>query len=164
MARRGLAVKVVSSGLGLGYLPVAPGTWASAGAAAGYYALRRCLPMPDFLLVAEALFWCTVAIGAFVCPYAIRVYGKADPRRFVLDEVAGQWLTCLAFWWRGPLTNVVAAFVAFRFFDIVKPFPIRRLEKLPGAWGVMLDDLGAALYAAAALWVVCHGILDRFIS
>lgn len=163
MARRGLAVKVVSSGLGLGYLPVAPGTWASAGAALVYWLLHR-LSVPHPAAVLAGIFLFVVAVGMVVCPRAQDAYGEKDPRQFVLDEFAGLWLTCLLFWWRAPLETAAVAFFAFRAFDIVKPFPIRRLEKLPGAWGVMLDDLGAALYAAAALWVVCHGILDRFIS
>ena len=161
MAERDRAVKLAASALGLGHLPVAPGTWASAGAAAVYLLLRGLGDPVSYSLLA-VLTAAVIGLGIGVCPRAVEVYGSADPRRFVLDEVAGYWLTCLLFHWRGPVATALAAFVAFRFFDVLKPFPIRRLERIPGAWGVMLDDLAAALYAAAALYVICYGVVDRF--
>lgn len=155
------AVKMASSALGLGFLPVASGTWASAAAAVVYVVLHRLLvpsgadgPTVPCVVVLAGLFLIAVALGFMVCPAAQRLYGQRDPRPFVLDELAGQWLTCLLFWWRGPTQTVIAAFVAFRFFDILKPFPIRRIEGLRGAWGVMADDLLAALYAAGTLWAL----------
>jgi len=157
---RSVLVKAISSGMGLGYLPVAPGTWASAGSAAVYWLLCQ-LPGRASSLALAAVFLATVVVGLLVCRGAQAVYGQSDPRRFVLDEMAGLWLTCLLFQWRGPAATALAAFVAFRVFDAVKPFPLRRLEKLPGAWGVMADDLVAGLYSALALWVVCYGLLDR---
>ena len=160
---RDTAVKAAASALGLGHLPVAPGTWASAGAA-GVYLVVRCLPSPTWRLVLAGLIVAVCLLGLRVCPRAVDVYGRSDPGPFVLDEVAGTWLTCLLFWWRGPIAAAIAAFVAFRVFDIAKPFPIRRIEKVPGAWGVMADDLMAAVYSAAVLWPLCYGALDRFLA
>jgi phosphatidylglycerophosphatase A len=160
MAEGNRAVKAAASALGLGYLPVAPGTWASAGAAAAYYGLRALGDPLSYALLAM-LTLLVLALGVGVCPRAMLVYGSKDPRTFVLDEVAGCWLTCLIFQWRGPAETAVAAFVAFRFFDVLKPPPIRRLERIPGAWGVMADDLAAALYAAASLYLVCYGVIDQ---
>ena len=155
MRRNDTAVKAAASALGLGHLPVAPGTWASAGAAL-VYLLVQWLDRPVAYALLAALFVGVVVLGLAVCPRAIEVYGDKDPGPFVLDEVAGYWLTCLAFHWSSPLATAVSAFVAFRFFDIVKPFPIKRLERIPGAWGVMLDDLAAGVYSAALLWVVFY--------
>jgi len=152
-------VKLSASALGLGYLPLAPGTWASAGAAAVYLLLGRAGQATALSLVA-VLTGVVIGVGLAVYPRAEAIYGKKDAGQFVLDELAGYWLTCLLFQWRGPLPTALAAFVAFRFFDVLKPFPIRRIERIEGALGVMLDDLMAAVYAAAALYVVCYGILD----
>jgi phosphatidylglycerophosphatase A len=156
-------IKIVASALGLGHLPVAPGTWGSAGAAAVYVALRS-LPGAAWRVALCVLFLAVLALGLWAAPRAEKAYGKSDPGPFVLDEVAGVWLTCLAFRWRGPLVTAIAAFAAFRVFDIAKPFPVRRLEDLPGGWGVMMDDLAAAAYSVALLWPLCYGVLDRVLS
>ena len=148
-------VKAMASALGLGHLPVAPGTWASAAAAAAYVLIDR-LPAPWAPVLLGALLLGVFAAGLALVPAAEAAYGSKDPRQFVLDEVAGQWLTCLLFAWRGPLATAAAAFVAFRVFDIVKPFPIKRLETLPGGWGVMSDDLAAGAYAAGTLWLLAR--------
>ncbi len=152
MSRADLMVKLTSSALGLGYLPVAPGTWGSAGAAGAYWLLRQTGPAGP--VITGVLLLAVCVVGVWTCPAAIELFGASDPGRFVLDELAGCWLTCLLFWGRGPLVTAAAAFVAFRVFDILKPFPLRALERLPGAWGVMADDLGAALYAAGTLWIL----------
>jgi phosphatidylglycerophosphatase A len=158
-----LMVKAVASGLGLGYLPLAPGTAASAAGAVVYVLLRR-LPGASGALILVWLLVAASVAGVLICPRAQALYGQPDPRRFVLDEIAGVWLTCLLFWWRGPLATAAAAFVAFRVFDGLKPFGLRRLEKLPGGWGVMADDFGAAAYSALVLWPACYGIVDRLVS
>ena len=163
MPDRDIGVKLTASALGLGHLPLAPGTWASAGAAVAYLWLRSLGDPLSYGLLA-VLTAAVIGLGIGVCPRAIEVYESKDPRHFVLDEVAGYWLTCLFFHWRGPMATALAAFVAFRFFDVLKPYPIRRLERVPGAWGVMVDDLAAAVYAAASLYVVCYGVLDRFVG
>ena len=144
------------SACGLGYLPVAPGTWASAGAATAALILWTYLPHA-WVLVAIALgILLCIVMGMRLCPWAEKYYGKKDPGTFVIDEVAGQWLTCFLFMWapESAPAAVAAAFVAFRVFDIVKPPPARKIEHLPGGRGTMLDDLVAALYAAATVWMV----------
>jgi phosphatidylglycerophosphatase A len=97
---------------------------------------------------------------------------RADPPEVVIDEVVGMlialWPLSLGLWWQGvpgdvfPWPGWVLGFIAFRFFDIVKPPPVRQAERLPGAWGVMLDDVVAGLLAAvlaAAAAIVAHGVL-----
>lgn len=163
MKAKDLAVRAVASGLGLGYIPPAPGTFASAAGAVVCW-LLRCLPGATGPLILVWLFVAVAVTGVLISPRAQALYGEPDPRRFVLDEIAGVWATCLLFWWRGPLATAAAAFLVFRGFDGLKPFGLRRLEKLPGGWGVMADDLGAAACSAAVLWAVCYGIIDRLMA
>lgn len=149
--------KMSVTALGLGRLPVAPGTWGSAGAAAVYVGLRYALPGPWHVAALGAGVVLCVALGVRLGPWAESHYGKTDPGAFALDEVAGQWVACAPLLFLHPLTAAAFGFVAFRVFDILKPAPIRRLEHLPAGWGVMLDDLLAGLYAAA-LVTAAHGL------
>ena len=143
--------KLTVTACGLGMLPLCPGTWTSAASAVVWA-----------LLIDTGRPWAVA--GVALAPWAEKAFAREDPRPFVLDEVAGQWLTCLAFGWQGENVwlNAGVAFVAFRLFDVVKPPPIRRVEKLPARWGVMLDDVVAALYAAALLWVALRWIPAAF--
>ena len=134
-------VRLLGSGLGLGLVPWAPGTFGTLGAVA----LAWLCPGDLALLGAAAAVF---VVGQVL---AARL-GNADPGWFVLDEVAAYLLVPIGLgrgWlvWGG-------AFVFFRLFDIAKPWPIRKLERIPGGWGVMVDDLLAALYAHAALRVL----------
>lgn len=106
-----------------------------------------------------------VLAGSVICvkyaPAAIAATGKDDPREVVADEFAGQALTFLAVpflfppeitTWQICITTI-SGFLLFRLFDIIKPPPIRKLEKLPNGWGILADDLLAAVYAAIMLTV-----------
>ena len=149
--------KSIVTAFGLGLLPVAPGTWGTLLGVAVHAAAAQA-PRPwDSACLCAALA-ATIVAGLALCPWAERHFGARDPRPVVLDEVAGYMLTalCLPRW---PLpVAMTAAFVSSRVFDVAKPFPIRRLEKLPAGWGVMLDDLLASVYAVGAcylaFWVV----------
>ena len=87
----------------------------------------------------------TIVLGVPAATIAERESGRTDPGFVVIDEVIGQWIALLASPadWRHGLI----ALVLFRLFDITKPFPIRRLERLPGGWGIVFDDVAAGLYA-----------------
>jgi phosphatidylglycerophosphatase A len=87
----------------------------------------------------------TLLFGVPAASIVARESGNNDPGFVVIDEVTGQWITLLfcPADWRGA----AIAFVLFRLFDITKPFPIRRIERLPGGWGIVFDDVGAGLYA-----------------
>jgi phosphatidylglycerophosphatase A len=87
----------------------------------------------------------SIILGVPAATIAERESGRHDPGFVVIDEVAGQWLALLgspADWRHGLI-----ALVLFRIFDITKPFPVRRLERLPGGWGIVFDDVAAGLYA-----------------
>ena len=144
--------RVLATFFGLGLFPLVPGTAASAVAAAAYKIALHTLAWPLFLIVVAVLFLAGTAASA---AYAAAL-GSPDPGRIVVDEVCGQ-LVALAFL-PGTWTVVAVSFALFRFFDIIKPWPIRKLEGLPGGWGIMADDIGAGLAAAAftrlaLLWI-----------
>ena len=111
--------------------------------------------------------WATIVAAAAVTligiPAATRVaraYGSKDPQFVVIDEVAGQLVSLIAV----PLAwkTFLAGFILFRVFDIWKPFPIRRLERLPEGTGIVVDDLGAGLYAFAVMHLLLHfGVLMK---
>jgi phosphatidylglycerophosphatase A len=128
---------------GVGHAPFAPGTVASAITA---LALGVVGPSRPALIVALLA---VIVVGTWAAQQAERTLGGKDPGAIVIDEVAGMGLSVLAL----PLTPVVlgAAFVLFRVFDIVKPYPANTLQRLPGGVGVMIDDLVAGLYALLLL-------------
>jgi phosphatidylglycerophosphatase A len=133
---------VLATFFGVGLVPVAPGTVASAAAALIFKLVLHGLAWPFYASLVGLLFFIGVAASAV---HASEI-GRPDPGRVVIDEVCGQ-LIALAFLPAGWLP-VGLAFALFRFFDIIKPWPIRKLEKLPGGWGIMADDVGAGLAAA----------------
>jgi phosphatidylglycerophosphatase A len=135
-------VRVLSTFFGLGLSPILPGTIASAAATLLFVSALRGLAGPLYAGLVLALFF----VGVAVSKAAAAEIGRPDPGRIVIDEVCGQ-LVALAFLPAGwPPAGL--AFALFRVFDIIKPWPIRRLERLPGGWGIMADDVGAGLAAA----------------
>ncbi len=141
-------IKLAAAGLGSGYAPLAPGT---AGSLVGIplYLAFSAFPGPLWLLTLAA-FTC---LAWYLADGAERLFGRKDAQCIVIDEIAGlQWTLFLV---EPTLLRIAAGFVLFRLFDVVKPFPARRFqERLPGGYGVVADDLAAALYAAALLRVL----------
>jgi phosphatidylglycerophosphatase A len=82
-----------------------------------------------------------------------------DPSIVVIDEIVGMWITML--WLPKSLPVLVAGFLAFRAFDIVKPYPARQVERIPHGWGIMLDDVFAGIYALATTHVIVY-LLNLF--
>jgi phosphatidylglycerophosphatase A len=143
--------RFLGSAAGLGLLPFAPGTFGTL-AGVGLAVIALWAPNPDVaVLVFAAL---VTMLGVPLARAAEREAAREDPGWFVLDEVAG-FLLAVAFTPLAARTPFVllAAFVAFRVFDIAKPWPLRRLEKLPRGWGVMADDLAAGVYANVVVQV-----------
>ena len=148
-----IAVAVATAG-GAGFAPKAPGT---AGSIVGVlvYLVIEAAHANAYYLHAIIFFF---IVGTWASSRVERLYGH-DSRRIVIDEVVGQMITFGLFAGRYQLSAIYIAtgFGLFRLFDIVKPFPIRSLERLPGGLGVVADDVGAGLYALAALSLIHYG-------
>ena len=149
LTRKTTSAWIAATFFGAGYLKPGPGTYGSAAA------------VILWLLAAEVvhhntqmLSWVTLggvavatAVGIPAATRVAREAGRPDPGFVVIDEVAGQWVALLLM---PPLwPNALMAFILFRFFDILKPPPIRQLEALPEGTGIMVDDLGAGIFALA---------------
>ena len=144
----------VSTLLGTGHLRPGPGTWGSALTVVAWGAAGRLIP-PQWQWIAAAG-WCAAATAIGI-PAATREAsrsGKQDPSHVVIDEMAGQMLTLVA----APLhwKTLLAGFILFRCFDVLKPPPVRRFERLPGGTGIVVDDLAAGIYAWIVLQVLVH--------
>ena len=140
-----LGVGIATAG-GLGYAPLAPGTF---GSAAGVLIF---LFIDEWPLAAQlAVIAATTVIGIWASNVGIRHFGRSDPSHVVIDEVAGQLVTFVgvgsAIGWKGALLG----FALFRAFDITKPWPVNRFEALHGGLGIMADDVMAGIYACAVL-------------
>jgi phosphatidylglycerophosphatase A len=148
-----MAVAVATAG-GAGFAPKAPGT---AGSIVGVlvYLIIEATRAGAYYLHAIIFFF---IVGTWASARVERLYGH-DSQRIVIDEVIGQMITFGLFAGRYQLsaTYIAAGFVLFRLFDITKPFPVRRLERLPGGLGVVADDVGAGVYALAALALILYG-------
>lgn len=154
--------RLLTSCFGLGWLPLAPGSWGSLPSAVAF-GLACYFGGSDLLvfLLMLALF----ISGSIVClkfsSAAVAATGKDDPNEVVADEIAGQALTFLAMPFvigealsgRQILVIVSLGYFLFRLFDTVKPWPSYRLEELPGGWGILADDLMAGVYAGLTLMI-----------
>ena len=150
---------LVATFFGAGTLRPGPGTWGSLAAVLCWAAIARAIPPGERGLAAFAAAVLVTAVGIPAATRFARAAGAKDPQQVVIDEVAGQLLTLAA----APLDwkPLLAGFVLFRAFDILKPWPIRRLEKLPEGVGIVMDDLGAGVYAFAVLQLLLQaGILS----
>lgn len=140
--------QVLAVGFGSGLAPFAPGTCGTLVGVLVYLALAR-LPAPAYLLVVAVLF----AAGVPVCAARARRLGVHDHPSIVWDEIVG-YLIAMILAPRG-WPWVAGGFLAFRFFDIAKPWPVRWADRrVGGGWGIMLDDLLAGVYAFALLQIV----------
>ncbi len=140
--------RIVATFFGAGFCPIAPGTAASFVSALLYLFLLNGLSWPAQALVIVALFLVGVPAAS---RYAAEL-GQKDPGRIVIDEACGQ-LIALFMLPPDPV-SVAAAFFLFRIFDIIKPYPIKKLEGFPRGWGIMADDVGAGLASALVLRLV----------
>lgn len=136
----------VATLFGLGRLPVAPGTWGSLGALLVWAPLRSAIPALAWPLLAGL-----TALAVFTAGRAALALRRSDPSSVVIDEAAGMALTICVLPVVPSWLQLGAAFLLFRLFDVVKPPPLRLLERLPGGWGIVADDLGAGVYALLIL-------------
>src|SRR5271167_2845079 len=151
---------LVATFFGVGRLKPGPGTWGSLATVIVWALACSRIPVANRT-------WATIVAAAAVTiigiPAATRVArssGLKDPQFVVIDEVAGQLVSLIAV----PLAwkTFLAGLILFRIFDMWKPFPIRRLERLPDGTGIVVDDLGAGIYALAVMHLLLHfGLLMK---
>ena len=138
----------MATGFGVGYSPLAPGTLGTLIAIPVYYFLSN-ISSPIYEITVTGFFFLSV----WISENAETSFGKKDDQRIVIDEIIGFLITML--WVPKTVPFIIIGFFLFRFFDILKPFPIRRLEKgLKGGYGVVLDDLVAGVYANIILHLI----------
>lgn len=166
-SRRPRVAFLTASALGLGYLPLVPGTWGSLGGVALYLVMEWGIPrlgrwatgdawshgsLP-FTLAYLAVNLVVALVGVWAAGIVARHLNRKDPGVVVIDEVSGQLITYFAL---TPLSwpQLLIGFLLFRALDIWKPFPARQVESWREGWGIMADDWFAGLYAALLLWGV----------
>ncbi|MHC4122874.1 MAG: phosphatidylglycerophosphatase A family protein [Planctomycetota bacterium] len=165
--------RLLTSCFGLGWLPIAPGTWGSVPVALIFAVLSLLSTPPAITAVVMVILGLA---GSVVCvrfaPEIIASTGKNDPGEVVADEFAGETITFLiiCFVKTDSVDNYeicvisILGFLLFRFFDILKPWPIRKLEKLPKGWGILADDLLAGIYAGTVLLLCQINGLPAYIT
>ena len=144
----------VATFFGAGRLPAAPGTWGSAATVLLWWAITSWLPAAWQPETAAGLAALAVAIGIPAATRVARELGRKDPGCVVIDEVAGQLITLIAV----PVSwkTLLAGFILFRAFDTTKPPPVRQLERLPEGTGIVVDDIGAGIYALIVMQILLH--------
>jgi len=145
---------------GVGFIPIAPGTWGSL-VGVGIYLLLRTKALGEFSGFEFTLILTIQVItlsGIWAASRTERISGRKDPGKVVVDEVAGQLVSLIPTLMpilSAPLW-IMVSFILFRFFDIVKPYPARDMERLHGGLGIMCDDWVAGIYAATVLTFVAE--------
>jgi phosphatidylglycerophosphatase A len=147
--------RLLATGFGLGYLPLAPGTWASLATAAVWFGMYTWLG-PSALAIHLPVVCLLFPLAWVTSGSASRSLGQDDPKMVVIDEIFGQSLPFLFV--PVNLWTALGALALFRFFDILKPPPVRQCERLPGGLGILLDDCAAGLYASAVLALILYWI------
>jgi phosphatidylglycerophosphatase A len=147
----GIASRVIATFFGTGYFPKAPGTFATIATLPLYLILRR-LPAPIYILFLAKL----IALGVITSDIMEKQWGK-DPSRVVIDEVCGLLVTLIS---RPKGFNQIAlGTLLFRFFDIIKPFPVGIIDrKVKGGIGIMADDVAAGAISALILHLLSRKV------
>ncbi len=138
-------IMAIATGLGLGYLPKAPGTWGTLLALPIHFLIVR-LPLQGYVSALAVI----IILAVLTAGSAEKIMDKPDPSIVVIDEVAGMLITLIAI--PNHPAAWIMAFIFFRIFDIAKPFPVNFFDqRFHGGLGIVLDDLMAGIYALAAL-------------
>jgi phosphatidylglycerophosphatase A len=150
----------ISTGAGAGLIPIAPGTFGSVEGVAIFTCISVAIARSGadqtgartgYWLLLIALNLIVFAIGVWASGRTARLLRTPDPSRVVIDEVSGQMISLAPVLFAPTWQSILLGFILFRAFDILKPYPISRLERLPGGWGIMTDDVGAGILAGALL-------------
>jgi phosphatidylglycerophosphatase A len=145
---RDRTILLLATGFGIGLVPVMPGTFGTLLGLPLAWVLDKAEGPPGIEFAAIGAIFLA---GIPLCGRAAQLLGRPDPGCVVFDEIAAMPLVFLLE--RITFTTAILGFLWFRVFDISKPWPIRRFERLHGGLGIMIDDVLAALYAAIALWL-----------
>jgi len=146
-------ILLLASGFGAGYVPMVPGT-AGTLVAIPIFLVLSSIPFPLHELTILTFFF----FASWISGEAERYWGRKDHPRIVIDEIMGYLIAML--WLPKTTLFIILGFFLFRFFDIVKPPPIRLLEKVKGGFGVVLDDVVAGIYANIVLQIISHFTLS----
>jgi len=149
-------VALAISTFGVGYLPLAPGTWGSLVAVGIFLGFTQIFRGNALVAVVVVSIVVVTFAGIWAASRTEALSNRKDPSKVVVDEVAGQLISLfpLTLFTQWTIVAVIISFILFRFFDIVKPYPARRLEALKGGFGIMCDDLIAGVYAAVITSIV----------
>jgi phosphatidylglycerophosphatase A len=153
-----LWASLIATFFGAGRLRPGPGSWGSAATVLLWWLVSRGIAVQWQSVAAMVLAGVAIVIGIPAATRVARASGMKDPQFVVIDEVAGQLITLVA----APVTwkTLLAGFILFRGFDIVKPPPVRQIERLPEGSGIVLDDVAAGIYALMVMQVLLHfGVL-----
>ncbi len=147
----------IATFFGAGFLRPGPGTYGSLAATLVWFVVARHVPVHLLPWVTLGMAAAATAIGIPAATRVAQESGRKDPQIVVIDEVAGQWLTltfCLP-----AMPLALLGLVCFRIFDILKPPPVRQMERLPAGTGIVVDDLAAGVYALLLQVVLQHLLL-----
>lgn len=139
--------KIIATFFYVGLIPIGPGTFGTIAAIPLFYALSF-----TNLYIYLAVTVLIILVSVWASTLAESIFHKADPGQVVADEVSGFLVTMILV--PPTITNIFLGFLLFRLFDIAKPYPVREMEKLPGGWGIVIDDVAAGLYACLALHIL----------
>lgn len=143
---------IIGTGFGAGYSPVAPGTVGALVAVLMWF-LMAFLVSDQMLILGTVVLILLFTMGGVWAANQLEPYWGEDSRRVVVDEMVGVWIPLLGVT-QSELWYILAAFVLFRFFDILKPLGIRRMEEFPGGIGVMMDDILSGVYSLLLIMIV----------
>lgn len=141
------AAKLIATFFYVGLIPVAPGTFGTLAAIPLFWIISG-LPIYIYLLITIVV----IGVSVWAAAETEKIYGRRDPGQIVADEVAGYLVTMILI--PPTATYIVVGFFLFRILDILKPPPVRRLEKLPRGWGIVIDDVGAGVYACVLMHLI----------
>ena len=151
MSNNKALAKIIATFFYVGLIPKAPGTFGTLAAIPLFYLLSF-TPLYIYLAVTVLI----ILISVWASKIVEELYNKEDPKQIVADEVCGYLVTMILV--PPTITNIFLGFLLFRFFDIAKPYPIRKFEQLPRGWGVVVDDVAAGVYSCIALHILGYWV------
>jgi len=148
---RNSLAKIIATFFYVGLIPLGPGTFGTLAAIPLFYVLSF-TPIYIYLTITVAV----ILTSVWASTIAEEIFQKPDPGQVVADEVSGFLVTMILV--PPTISNIFLGFLLFRLFDIAKPYPVRKFEKLPGGWGIVIDDVAAGVYACITLHILGYWV------